>query len=446
MVRALPNNHPSASFRDAAIAILRLSRTRGREECDGLGHLFEAEDTCDERCILILDLLGSAGTPEAQVVMRRLLSLAVARRESRMFATFVSRLGFVERPDVPTLRFLMNVYAESRHEQHEVYAACAYTLGAATGRAQVWGLVEPATRAAEVLRQDLLTTTNPHEKGALVTALGNAGLDHDIAIIIRFVTDEDASVRNAAVLALRKMHTVEARAVLLAIVGGSDLDLAESALSALFGQSLTEQEIGRLAHLVLSGRTSLALDSRILRLIVTQKLTVPSLSAPNNTGFGPTEIEDAIHLLLSRVEEQAARASAPPPMREEYIYEEQVDESGTYVKMEPGAVDAAIAAAARRSETPMPSMRPSIAPSSLFPASSSSAPSSVAPREATSHGRSASEALRLCIARQRSSRPPAPAAPATPSDSPRESQAPGPKRAASAYAIAQPIVPLLRIG
>ncbi len=304
MLRALPaGTAPTPAFRDAACAALRWTRARGRMECDALAVVFEDEQTSSERRTLILDLLASAGTPEAQIVMRRLLSLGIARRNSRTFASFVQRLGFMERPDGATLRFLVSVYAQSKHEVHEVRAACAYALGAGAGRAHVWGLTDAAMRAAEVLRFDLLRATSPVEKCALVTALGNAGLESDVGVILRFVEDEDGRVRCAAALALKKMHTTEARSALLGLLVTKDENLAESALSALFEQSLVQEEIVRLAELVLAGRTPLALDGRILRLIVTQKLNVVGQVSLDT-------VEDAVQLLLSRLESKAPHVPA----------------------------------------------------------------------------------------------------------------------------------------
>src|SRR5689334_7468185 len=95
MVRALSvGTQPTAAFRDAACAALRLTRERGRIECEALAVLFEDAATSDDRRTLILDLLALAGTPEAQSAMRRLLASAVARRDSRTYASFVQRLGF----------------------------------------------------------------------------------------------------------------------------------------------------------------------------------------------------------------------------------------------------------------------------------------------------------------------------------------------------------------
>lgn len=305
MMRALsPSTQPTAAFRDAACATLRLTRERGRIECEALAALFEDEHTSDDRRSLILDFLAHAGTPEAQAVMRRLLAGSVARRDGRTFVSFVQRLGFMERPDVATLRFLVSVYQEGKREAPEIRAACAYALGAGVGRAYVWGLTDAAMRAAEVLRGDLLSATTIAEKCCLVTALGNAAVESDVSTILRFASDPESRVRSAAVLALKKMHTAEARASLLTLLSTSDQSVAESALSALFEQTLGHDEIVRLAELVLAGRTPLALDGRILRLIVTQKLHVVGQ-------VSLATVEHASNLLLSRIESQTARPASP---------------------------------------------------------------------------------------------------------------------------------------
>lgn len=302
MVRALPaGSRPTQAFRDEASATLRLSRARGRSECDALGAAFEDEAISDDRRSLILDILASAGTPEAQIVMRRLLSLDVVRRNGRTFASFVQRLGFMERPDGATLGFLISVYAESKDQGPEVRFACAYALGAGAGRAHVWGLTEAATRASDVLRHDLRLAVDPSEKCALVTALGNAGLESDVTIILGLVDDPAPLVRGAATRALRRMHTREARAALLLLLTNADQNVAETALSVLFEQALEPQEIVRLAELVLAGRTPPALDSRVLRLIVTQKLGLSTSTAA---------IDESIHLLLSRIEAPSRRGSS----------------------------------------------------------------------------------------------------------------------------------------
>src|SRR3954453_7391694 len=131
-LRALERGtRPSEVWRTAAFALLRLNP----KECEALGLVFEEASATDDTRLLVLDLLAGAGSFEAQVVMRRLLALSVARRDNRLFATFVQRLGIVEAPDGPSLRFLMSVYGESRNEPHDVRAACAYALGAASGQA-----------------------------------------------------------------------------------------------------------------------------------------------------------------------------------------------------------------------------------------------------------------------------------------------------------------------
>lgn len=305
-VASLPRGtRPSDVWRTAAFTILRLNA----KECEALGQVFEDESVADERRVLVLDLLAGAGTFEAQVVMRRLLALAIARRDRKMFVTFVQRLGFVEHPDGPTLRFLMSVLAESRAEAVEIRGACAYALGAAAGHAYRAGDHDAAVRASDVLRRDLLRAGSAREKASLVTALGNAGIPHDAPTVMRFVHDAEAVVRAAAALALRLVEAPEAKAKLLEMITDADDKVAHSALVGLSAHKLDEDDLDRLAELVLAGRTSLALDGAILRLVVAHGGRLQP------TGHRPGVIENALRLLLGRAEREetsAATAGSTP--------------------------------------------------------------------------------------------------------------------------------------
>lgn len=292
-VRALAAGaRPSDVWRSAAFALLRLNP----KECEALGLVFEEAVVADEVRVLVLDLLAGAGSFEAQVVIRRLLSLAVARRDSRLFSTFVQRLAIVEAPDGPTLRFLMSVYAESRGEPADVRAACAYALGAAAGQALASGDGDAAVRASDVLRRDLAAATTVVDTCALLTALGNAGLTSDVTAVTRFTQDAEATVRCAAALALRKLNIVDARAHLLLLLGDREPKVANSALAALSEHKLDDEELERLADQVNAGHTPASLDVRILHLIVAQRPRLTSV--PGRAGA----IENALRLLLGRVE------------------------------------------------------------------------------------------------------------------------------------------------
>lgn len=313
-LRSLPQGaRPTEVWRGAASSILRLNP----KECEALTALFEEELAGDERRALVLDLLAGAGTPEAQAVMRRILSLPSARVNNRRFASYVQSLGRLEEPDGQTLRFLVNVYREAKNEPHDVRAACAYALGAAIGQAVAAGDVMAATRASEVLRADLLEAGDALAKCALLTALGNAGLPSDLRTIFRHAPDADPLVRSAVALALRKIHEPEARSQLLTMLADPACRVAQSALSALAEHDLNEDDLHRLAELVLAGRTALALDGRILRVLVAQLARMTPAIARSK------EIEEALRLLLGRVEAAVQASgggsgerripSSPPP-------------------------------------------------------------------------------------------------------------------------------------
>ncbi len=155
---------------------------------------------------------------------------------------------------------------------------------------------EAAVRASDVLRRDLLAAGNGLEKCPLITALGNAGVASDVVVITRFSQDPDAAVRAAAALALRKMTVPEATTQLVSLLTDSDTVVTQSALHALADHKLDEEELDHLAEIVLAGRTALAIDARILRLIVAQKPRLRSM--PGRAGA----IEQALRLLLGRIE------------------------------------------------------------------------------------------------------------------------------------------------
>ena len=328
----------------AAFTLLRLNP----KECEALALVFE-DDVTDELRGIVLDLLAGAGTFEAQVVIRRLLALSVARRSNRTFASFVQRLGFVECPDGPTLRFLMSVYAESRAEPHDVRAACAYALGAAAGQALATGDLEAAVRASDVLRRDLLSAGSIIEKCALLAALGNSGVPTDVMVVTRFTQDNDAPVRAAAALALRKMSVPEASAQLVALLADRELKVSQSALLALGEHKLEDAELEAVADLVLGGRTSAAIDGRILRLLVAQR---PRLGRASNRA---SAIENALRLLLGRIEAAAANEPSGSGERRAAFGPQLHDAKAS------GSVRAMPAATAHPSSVPPASMKSTVA-------------------------------------------------------------------------------------
>ncbi len=347
-LRALPPGaRPTDVWRSAAFLLLRLNP----KECEALALVFEDESVFDETRGLILDILAGGGTFECQVVIRRLLALSVARRSNRTFAGFVQRLAMVECPDGPTLRFLMSVYAESRGEPHDVRAACAYALGAAAGQALTAGDPDAAIRASDVLRRDLQSATAIIEKCALLTALGNVGFPSDVMVVTRFAQDPEPPVRSAAAIALRKMAVPDATAQLVALLADPQVKVAQSALHALADHKLSDDELERLAELVLGGRTSLAIDARVLRLLVAQR---PSLTACPGRAVA---IENALRLLLGRVEAAAAIEPTGSGERRAAIAAPVIAQSGSV-----RAMPAARPHPPSQSSHPPPAMPPPPAP------------------------------------------------------------------------------------
>lgn len=308
-----PGETLTEHFRTGALTLLRKTPS----ECDALGTLFEDPDASFHVRMSVLDLLSEAGTFDAQAVMRRLLSLASARSLPPTFAAFLQRLGAVQHPDGPTIRFLMTTYMESRCEAAEVMAACAYALGAACGQVAAEGDVEAAARASHPLRCDLEQTAVAAEKSALLAALGNVGLPSDAPLVLRFLYDEDVWVRAAAALACRKMETPDVRARLVEALSDREPAVQRSALHALSLRALEEADVERVAEQVVKGRICAALDGDVLHFLMDKT----ARASCGSGGF----VDGAVRVLLGRVpshesgaspsgEHRLARTSAPPSM------------------------------------------------------------------------------------------------------------------------------------
>lgn len=193
----------------------------------------------------VLDLLASAGTSEAQSVMRTLLADPVTAA-SPDYDTFVQRFALLRDPDPRTAEQVLAGFDDAMATGNDTAAgAFAYPLGA------VCGQLERDPMLAELLHDRLLETLATARRPALRTAvlagLGNAARKGDAAIVLRHLDDADPEVRMAAVGALRFMDAPTSRAALTAMLGDRERMVAQRALGILEQYVVFEREAPTLA-------------------------------------------------------------------------------------------------------------------------------------------------------------------------------------------------------
>jgi HEAT repeat protein len=226
------------------------------EKCAALVPLFADHRTRLPSRMLIVDLLSAVDDPRAQAALRSALASPAARQDPRAFAAMEQRLGFVAHPDSETVAFLRSQFQSPERGSKDVRYGAAYALGASASALAKAGDLPGARRVAGDIKAALAQAATPAAKDALVTALGNARLEENVAEVTSYSKDADADVRSAAARALAQMPTHDSRETLVGMIGDADADVGATALRALGNGPASSDELDRLAALVTDGHVA----------------------------------------------------------------------------------------------------------------------------------------------------------------------------------------------
>jgi hypothetical protein len=159
----------------------------------------------DRRRSLLLDLLASAGTSEAQAALLRLLGSEPATARSDRFALYVQRVGLVPRPVPETLAWI-----EARHgaaTDHNTRFSTAFTLGSVARR---FAQSDPSVprRIAGELTESYERAQDDRERALWLRAIGATG-DGSARRVLEGGLGGSPSMRLAAVEGLASIGAAE---------------------------------------------------------------------------------------------------------------------------------------------------------------------------------------------------------------------------------------------
>jgi hypothetical protein len=203
-----------------ATGLLRLEPELARE----LEPLFASVDATSTRRALLLDLLASASTHEAQASMRRMLESDTARADASRYVDYVQRLALVPEPDAVTLAWVEARYG--RAETSNDRLALAYTLASV---ARQHG-DEAARSAAARLARDVAEATTDRERAHRIRALGATGSPAAEPTLRDGLASNATAVRFAAVEGLARLGAHDA---VRTAAGDADADVQAAALRHL---------------------------------------------------------------------------------------------------------------------------------------------------------------------------------------------------------------------
>lgn len=249
-----------------ATGLLQLQPELAKE----LAAIFAAPETTGRGRALVMDLLASAGTPQAQAVMREALDSRVAREDGQ-FPMLLQRFTLVETPEPESATWLAREHeAATRRGEAHVRRASAMSLGAAAGGLWQGGHEREAREHADALRRTLESTQAAEDRAVLVRALGNAALPEQAPLLRELSRDAQAPVREAVATALRRQEGPEATAVLLGLAQDPVVEVQRGALAALVDRPLAAEELGALVQAVLEGRTARDSDGMLVSVLTTR--------------------------------------------------------------------------------------------------------------------------------------------------------------------------------
>ncbi|HWB79674.1 MAG TPA: HEAT repeat domain-containing protein [Nannocystaceae bacterium] len=202
------------------------------QQADALAPMFAGTDDRHARS-LVVDMLASAGTPEAQRVLIDLLGDASLRSDPS-YPAWLQRLAFLRAPLPEVAGVLLEAHDDARaRELPRVRASSLYPLGSIAA-----ALVDDDPLLAELAHQRLLDELDgagddDELRVAALAGLGNEARGDALELVLAHVDASDAAVRIQAASSLRGFDDERAAATLFEQLADPDAGVGTTALAAL---------------------------------------------------------------------------------------------------------------------------------------------------------------------------------------------------------------------
>ena len=209
----------------------------------------------------LLDALSSAGTPQAQAALLRLVQNAETPKEQRLLtATSLIR---TKRPSPEVVRFLEEHLEDPLLGEHALFG-----LGTAARRLGEQGDGASAARLAQRLVRLLEKSKEPQARTKVLRAIANSGHSAAYAAAAAHLRDDDAAVRQAAVDAIRLMPGAEVDASLAERLRGDDsLNVRKAVVRNLRLREPTEATASALAAVAVEATEHSLRHDAVRRLV-----------------------------------------------------------------------------------------------------------------------------------------------------------------------------------
>lgn len=225
---------------------------------------------------LAFDVLASAGTPQAQEVMRELLGRDDVRAWPEL-PLLVGRFAFVHRPTAASAQFLLAMHTDARTDgETELARAILYPLGSvgrAIERDEPWLAELLHARLVESLAQ----APGPEPRMAAIAGLGNFARQDDRSHLLPLLADADAAIRANAITAMRNMVAPDTTAAILAALRDPDPGVATNAIDVLADHHFGPEGSPVLAAVVIAGDHNPEIETAMVNALSPRVADDPSV-------------------------------------------------------------------------------------------------------------------------------------------------------------------------
>lgn len=201
---------------------------------------------------LVVDLLVSAGTEEAQDVLLDVLAEPTSATV-RQLPTLIQHLSLLRTPTADVSRFLLGLHDANLEDGNSQLAlGVLYPMGSVA--AQI-GAREPelAERMLVAMRDALETSGTPQRTRAALAGLGNARRPEDLDRVLAQRAHSDPGVRIQVASSLRFSDDRRSTDALFAFLFDADREVATASLSVLEAYRTDEAQLHELAAQVIGG-------------------------------------------------------------------------------------------------------------------------------------------------------------------------------------------------
>ncbi len=239
--------HDKSGFWWKASGFLKLHPERSED----FVKIFQKKKITYKPKMFVLGILVSAGHPQAQAAIRKILDLPSTKADP-MYSLYFQNISHIKNPDRETVDYVKNFYMQTR-SSGEMRTTASLTAGAVASRLYRNGDRSEAEKMRTHIVEDLKSARTDGEREYLLDGIGNMGMEENTDEVVQFVGSKNPRIRASVANALRRVQTGETEEILFDLVKDRASVVQRKSISVLYSYNLDSERITDLKKNVVDG-------------------------------------------------------------------------------------------------------------------------------------------------------------------------------------------------